>query len=78
MSQTTTRTTYTISHVPGHGPNDHFGREILSRVGGEGNSYRTLTAARQALRRARADHGGSQPGRFDIVREPDGKRFSWE
>lgn len=65
--------TYTIQHVQGYGPHDHFGREIAARVAG---TYPTLASARRALREAKKAHGGSQPGRFDVVRS-DGRRTEW-
>jgi hypothetical protein len=67
---------YRIEHVGGYGGTDHFGREVAARCGG---TYPTLTAARQALRAAKAahNHGTSGLGRLDIVRG-DGKRFAWE
>jgi hypothetical protein len=75
--------TYLIEFVPGYGPTDHFGREIIESIG-PSRHYAALELTRQALRKARDAHRrrhsnvvGYNPGRFDIVRS-DGHRFTWE
>ncbi len=74
---TTICTTYRIEYRDGWSANSHFGREIMSRVLASGNEYATLADARMALRQHRSEHGGTQPGRFDIVGN-NGRRYSWE
>jgi len=73
---------YQIIFVPGWAKNSHFGCEIMNRISypyGEG--FPTLEDARRVLRGARDNHGGLNPGRFDIVASQDGrdiKRYTWE
>ncbi len=73
----TLTTTYHIEFRDGWSANSHFGREISARINAAGNEFRTLAEARTALNRHRREHGGSQPGRFDIVAS-DGRRWSCE
>lgn len=78
-----TASEYVVEFRPGWGANGHFGQEIAARLreNGEPIRFPTLAEARTALRAAKADHGGRQPGRFDIVQLVGGKevrRHRWE
>jgi hypothetical protein len=71
MTTTTTEKRYwcEVVHDPGWSANGHFGEEIARRLSGDGRPRRfaDVETARAALATARDDHGGSSPGRFDIL-----------
>ncbi len=74
---------YIVTFVEGWSANSHFGREIAARlrVSGEPIQFPTLAEARKALRDAKLAHGGSQPGRFDILERFESRvvrHYPWE